>query len=134
MVVAYGHLFDTDLATYGNGQRWFSNDENDWNNNTYAHTNGVYRFYYAVVSSGVIKGYLPNFRLMAMDPSSTFTKLMLDEPSESSCTEMATSLRKLLKLDFQYANNGHSRRSGPVSALEFKEYICNAWKWLDGLA
>ena len=66
---------------------------------------------------------------MAMDPSSSFTKIMLDEPSESQVQKWQHRYSYVsynLKHDFHDVDDVHSRRSGPVSTAEFNEYICNA--------
>lgn len=131
VVVAHGHLFDTDLTTYGNGARPMNIDQSDWETGSKV-SSGAHMFYWAALDKAVVKGYLPDFRLMAMDPSSPFTRVMLDSPSNSSCKQMAESLREMLKLEFDWVDNVHSRRQASVPAAEFKECICNSWNWLDG--
>ena len=69
---------------------------------------------------------------MGMDPTNTFaSKLCLDPPKEdgSSCTDMAHSLRELLKLDFKVVIDGHGAHMTPD---EFRKSIDANWNWLDG--
>jgi hypothetical protein len=131
VVIAHDHLFDTDLTCYGNGHRWLYLDQVDWENPTAA-LNFAQTLYYAAISNSVVPGYLPNYRLMAMDPSSPFAKLMLDEPTVDSCKQMAESLRQMLKLKFSWVDNVHSKKQESLPASEFKRCVNQAWNWLDG--
>jgi hypothetical protein len=133
VVVVHWHLLATDLS-YGNGERWLHVDEEDWNNPPADIGFGFVQtqtFYYGLVRTA---GYLPNYRLMAMDCSSSYCKLMLDEPAPSSCIEMANSLREMLKLYFtvKYIDNDHSRKQQSLSAQEFCINADKTWNWLDG--
>ena len=75
-------------------------------------------------------GFLPEYRFLMMDPNN-FGAMMYDQPKAdgSSCKEMAHSLRKLLKLDFESATGVHIKMQ---SKEEFKKNINSAWNWLDG--
>jgi len=72
-------------------------------------------------------GYLPGYRFAMMDPSNLWHSLVFS--SGSSCTKMAESLRKILKLQFTQAADVHSDLL--VSAQDFKKTINVAWNWLD---
>ena len=54
---------------------------------------------------------------------------LLFERDGSSCLEMATSLRKLLSLEFSSAAGVHI---APQSREDFRRNINCNWNWLDG--
>jgi hypothetical protein len=106
-------------------------DQEDWDNPTTALNYGQ-KYYYAGMHNAAVKGFLPNYRLMALDLSSPSSKLMIDQPTKSSCKEFAESIRQMLRLEFEWVDNVHSMKRGSVSAAEFKECVNQSWKWLDG--
>ena len=76
-------------------------------------------------------GYLPGYRFSGMDPTSATAKLMCcPRPANdgSSCKELATSLREILRLDYI---NVISIHWGLMSAQDFRLSINENWKWLD---
>lgn len=137
-LVAYDHLLEVDLGCYGDGHKLLVVNESDWEQPPSKYLQSGQLFYNAAMGQGacVQTGYLPNFRLMAMDHTAVLTKwLALDQPAldGSSCHDMAQSLRTLLNhTDFQYVDSAHSQRSESVPADEFKQAVNGMWKWLDG--
>ena len=75
-------------------------------------------------------GTLAKYRFWMMDPKGMGC-MCYDLPAAdgSTCKEMATSMRNLLKLDFETAVCVHS---GKMTAEVFKKDINANWKWLDG--
>ena len=75
-------------------------------------------------------GFLATYRFQMMDPNS-LGALSYDQPASdgSSCHLMADSLRRLLRLDFHLAYDGHAGRS---SREDFQKSIDVNWNWLDG--
>lgn len=75
-------------------------------------------------------GYLPPYRFAGMDPTSVMSKMTWPRPANdgSSCKELATSLREILKMDYK---NVISIHWGLVAAKDFKLSINEDWKWLD---
>lgn len=127
-VIVHDHLFDVDLSCYGNGNRLLHFDQDEWDQCC----DPAIIFHYSTMMNTTISGYLPNFRLMAMDPTSPFCKLCIDEPEGSSCSEMAASLRNMLAMKFSYVDNVHSKRKESLPAKEFIECVDASWNWLDG--
>mmetsp|Transcript_3899 Transcript_3899/g.7648 ORF Transcript_3899/g.7648 Transcript_3899/m.7648 type:complete len:442 (+) Transcript_3899:100-1425(+) len=136
VALVHGHLFEVDLA-YGHycGKHTLFSSEEHFNDGADNRAGENRLFYYTFVAPGAsLNGYQPTFRCMAMDPSSTFSKLMLDEPKAdgSSCREMAMSLRKVLALPFDFVDMAHSSLDGSLPADEFRRSMDASWKWLDG--
>lgn len=63
------------------------------------------------------------------DISHSQVKFMLNEPDESSCSQMASSLRTMLAMDFAYVDNVHSKKKESMSA-EFRKIVDKSWNWL----
>ena len=89
-------------------------------------------FKYAFISKpNSPHGFLATYRYQFMDPNSLLSLMTLDQPAYdgSSCQLMANSLRKLIKLDFDFAVGTHI-------TLQSKEDFCKnidaSWNWLDG--
>ena len=131
LLTIHDHLFDVDLTCYGNGKQCLHVDESDWKNPTPA-LSFAQTIHYAGTQDSAIVGYLPNYRLMSMDPGSALTKFNLDAPTGTSCRQMAQSLRELLKLPFKYVDNVHSKKKDSLSAADFIDCVENSWNWLDG--
>jgi len=75
-------------------------------------------------------GVVGNYRYMMMDPGSLGAMWYTKPASDgSSCTLMAESLRKLLKLEFDFAVGVHINKQAKE---EFKKNIDANWNWLDG--
>jgi len=92
---------------------------------------GIRLFKFALVSKPNSPfGFLPEYRFLMMDPNN-FGPMTYDKPKAdgSSCKEMANSLRKLLKLEFESATGVHIKMQ---SKEDFKQNINSAWNWLDG--
>jgi len=132
LVLVHGHLLETDLACYGNGERLLQVDRKDWDDCSKSNTTFFHLFYHAVLMNSSVPGYLPNYRIMGMDATSPFTNLFLDEMTETCCADMAASLRAMLAMDFEFADNVHSRRNESMPAEEFRKYMNLTWNWLDG--
>jgi len=75
-------------------------------------------------------GSLATYRYLMMDPAG-LGAMNYDQPARdgSSCLEMATSLRKLLSLEFSSAAGVHI---APQSREDFRRNIDCNWNWLDG--
>ena len=75
-------------------------------------------------------GCLAIYRFWMMDPCS-FGGMGYDQPARdgSSCKQMASSLRKMLRLDFEKVWDVHSQ---DMSAETFRKDIDASWNWLDG--
>jgi len=75
-------------------------------------------------------GSLATYRYMMMDPAG-LGAMNYDQPARdgSSCTEMAASLRALLKMDFHSAAGVHIIQQ---TGEDFKRNIDCNWNWLDG--
>lgn len=136
LIQAHGHLLDVDLSCYGGGNRHFNVPDSLWaDREDTSLSSGKARllFYSSMAKATVAPGYLPDFRVLGCDPSSIFHKLTLEEPTESSCQEMAASLRKLLASgEYEFVDNVHSVHQESVPAEEFKKVVNASWSWLDG--
>jgi hypothetical protein len=135
IVVAHEHLFDVDLSCYGNGKRHLHVDQDEWDKATEGDIAYLRLLYCGLIHSAARSGYLPDMRLMGLDPTSPLNKVAVEEPNRdgSSCQEMANSIRKLLdSKDFSYVSCVHSRRKEPLPAAEYKIAVAAMWSWLDG--
>ena len=75
-------------------------------------------------------GFLPPYRFWAMDPKLMWNfQLTPSKDDGSSSGDMATSLRRVLALDFDQAVGVHFRT---MKADEFRRAVDLNWNWLDG--
>jgi hypothetical protein len=141
-VLVHSHLFEVDLL-YGHadGDRFANVTPADWNSSDAQKGScdlsfGRLFYYAAIYKNASPHGNLPLYRYMPMDPSSTFSKLVVDQPKPdgTSCMEMAASLRELLLLDFKWVDPVHSLLEASMPADEFRRCIDASWRWLDGKA
>jgi len=136
VLLVHKHLLEVDLL-YSNGERFISSDKADWEKPCVEgdeHRSFWRLFFYASIRKSP-NGNLPTYRFFGMDPTNTFASaLLLDPPlpDGSSCTDMALSLRELLKMDFDKVEMVHSERKGSIPAEEFRDAINKSWRWLDG--
>lgn len=74
---------------------------------------------------------LPPYRFWMMDPTNPMSAQMQSPPKKdgSSCTDMAASLRKLLKEDIDHAVGVHANY---LTGEDFKKSMDMNWNWLDG--
>jgi len=74
---------------------------------------------------------LPPYRFWFMDPTCDLSVMQSLRPKKdgSTCTDMADSLRTVLKEDFDHAIGVHT---GPIPGNDFKESLNHNWSWLDG--
>jgi len=88
-------------------------------------------FKYALISKpNSPHGFLATYRYQMMDPNS-LGAMSYEQPlpDGSTCVTMANSLRKLLKLDFEFGLGDHINCQ---SREDFRKNIDAAWNWLDG--
>ena len=136
LVLVHGHLFECDLV-YGRycGKRVIWTPEAKFKDKADCKAGLSRMFYYTFMAPGSsTNGCIADYRCMAMDPSSIFPKLLLDEPNAdgSSCDKMAASLRQILALPFEFVDTVHSLHDKSISADEFRKTIDVSWNWLDG--
>lgn len=131
LLIVHDHLFDVDLSCYSDGTKSLHMDHSQWQHPHLGLAFGQI-VHYAGTQDSAVRGYLPNYRLMAMDPCSDLARFNLDAPQPTSCMEMAASLRSLLKLEFKYVDNVHSKMQQSLPASSFIQCIEHSWRWLDG--
>ena len=75
-------------------------------------------------------GHLPTYRYQMMDPAG-MGAMMYDRPARdgSTCKQMADSLRRMLRLEFDSANGVHIDQQ---TREDFRKNIDANWNWLDG--
>ena len=75
-------------------------------------------------------GFLPNYRYHMMDLNS-FGVMAFVQPATdgSTCVIMANSLRRIVKLEFEFALGVHLSKQ---SSEDFRKNINVNWNWLDG--
>jgi len=75
-------------------------------------------------------GFLPNYRYQMMDPNSLGAMSFVQPATDgSTCAVMANSLRRILKLEFEFALEVHISRQ---SSEDFRRNVNVNWDWLDG--
>ena len=75
-------------------------------------------------------GFLPNYRYQMMDLDSLGAMSFVQPATDgSTCAIMANSLRRILKLEFEFALGVHISRQ---SSEDFKKNVNVNWDWLDG--
>lgn len=86
--------------------------------------------YLMVMKPDSPNGKLAIYRFAAMDPCSLMSYISNPSPAPdgSSCTELANSLRRIVKLDFKQVISGHSHLQ---TAENFKKSLDADWNWLD---
>jgi len=75
---------------------------------------------------------LPPYRFWMMDPACAFSAMCMSSPLKhdgSSCTDMANSLRTVIKQDFDHAVGVHFDY---MTGDDFRKSIDMNWGWLDG--
>ena len=132
VTVAHGVALCVDLI-YGRHDGGFSDIESDdwnkWREDQYTSFARLFYFYFCSKPHSP-NGFLATYRFQMMDPNS-LGAMSYDQPASdgSSCHLMADSLRRLLRLDFHLAYDGHAGRS---SREDFQKSIDVNWNWLDG--
>ena len=133
--MVHNHLFEVDLmyTMSDDGKK-----ESEFDTGTTINHSKWRIFYYSSITEKVAPiGYtIPIHRCLFMDPTAMLSKLGCDSPEKdgSSCTEMAQSLRKILKV---IREPGVCKRVHCVHALsmnveDFCQQIDKTWGWLDG--
>lgn len=132
-ILAHGHLIHNSLI-YGNLERdmWVNFTRDVWEKPGFP--GARMRIHYYQCMSASPNRLLPPFKFLHMDPTTYHGKVSIAHAQEdgSSSTQLAASIRELLKLDFEYADDIYSCWQNSMPPDDFRTLVDASWNWLDG--